>query len=201
MNQKPLMPIVFAAGLLIALSPCLEGQATVNRPPTESTHASASSGLEQEMAAHQLEMKSLSTRLDESFQAIANARDSKGYVKNKAVIKTHELNIKILRNAVRDHKLLLTDYEQQCGVNKKQQDAMIEHQQKMKSVLYDIDESFDTFEQSNDQPDNPNIDITMYIGPAFVAHRDALKELAGDISQHYQAMNELMTKCSQLPGA
>jgi hypothetical protein len=47
---------------------------------------------------------------------------------------------------VRNHKLFLGDYEHQCGVSSKQQDAMVEHQQQMKGALYDVVDPFDAFE-------------------------------------------------------
>ena len=148
-----------------------------------------------EMTAHQTEMKALTVKLTESFRAISEKRDPKGYVQDKSLVKAHEANIKELRTAVREHKLFLGDYEHVCGVNGKQQDAMIQHQQQMKGVLYDVVDSFDAFENANDQVNNPNIDITMSIGEAFVAHREALKEFSDDISQHQRAMADLVAKC------
>jgi hypothetical protein len=83
--------------------------------------------LDAEMTSHQNEMKALTTKLDDSFQAIADARDAKGYVRDKLIIEMHEEDIKALRNAARDHKLFLAGYEQLCSVNSKQQDATIQH--------------------------------------------------------------------------
>jgi hypothetical protein len=66
----------------------------------------------------------------------------------------------------------------------------------MKGVLYDVVESFDTYEMTNDAPNNPNYTPIEDIGPAFVAHREALKELSADIAQHQQAMEQMVKKCS-----
>jgi hypothetical protein len=164
--------------------------------PAPSETQRSQQSLDAEMTSHQNEMKALTRKLDESFQAIADARDAKGYVRDKSIIKMHEEDIKALRNAVRDHKLFLTGYEQLCGVNSKQQDAMIQHQQQMKGVLYDVVDTFDTYEMTNDAPNNPNYVPIEDIGPAFAAHREALKELTGAIAQHEQAMTQMMKKCS-----
>jgi hypothetical protein len=66
----------------------------------------------------------------------------------------------------------------------------------MKGVLYDVVDTFDTYEMTNDAPDNPIYVAIEGIGPAFVAHREALKELTGAIAQHEQAMTQMMKKCS-----
>lgn len=152
--------------------------------------------LDEEMMDHQKEMQILLVKLDKSFQAITDARDEKGYVRDKAVLKAHEADIKALRDAVRDHKLFLGDYEHQCGVSSKQEDAMVEHQQQMKGALYDVVDSFDAFEQANNQPTNSYIVVTMSIGQASVAHSEALKELAHAIDQHKQAMEQMVKRCS-----
>jgi hypothetical protein len=57
-------------------------------------------------------------------------------------------------------------------------------------------DTFDTYEMTNDAPDNPIYVAIEGIGPAFVTHREALKELTGAIAQHEQAMTQMMKKCS-----
>ncbi len=197
MPRKPVFVTAVVALLGLGMTPLFAIQMPrMQMPATSQTDANQKSlDVERAMVNHQKEMQTLLANLDESLQAIAEARDAKGYVRDKAVLKAHEANIKALRNAVRDHKLFLSDYEHQCGVSSKQQDAMVEHQQKMKGVLYDVVESFDTFEQTNDEPNNPSIEVTMSIGLAFVTHREALKELEDAIDQHKQAMAQLMKKC------
>ena len=200
MSRKPVLSIAVAALLMLGGTPLFAKQMpgmqmpSANQP-SQDLSAQKSSDVERAMVNHQKEMQTLLAKLDESFQAIADARDAKGYVRNKAVLKAHEANIKALRDAVRDHKLFLSDYEHQCGVISKQQDAMVEHQLKMKGVLYDVVESFDSFEQANDQPNNSYIVVTMSIDQAFDAHREALKELADATAQHEQAMAQMMKKC------
>ncbi len=200
MSRKPVLFIAVAVFLVLGGIPLFAKQMPgIQMPsanqPSQDQSAQKSRYAERAMMNHQKEMQTLLAKLDESFQAIGDARDAKGYVLDKAVLKAHEANIKALRGAVRDHKLILSDYERQCGVSSKQQDAMIEHQQQMKGVLYDVVDSFDALEQANDQPNNPNIVITMYIGEAFAAHREALTELADASARHEQAMAQMMKKC------
>jgi hypothetical protein len=178
------------------MSPLFASQMPGMQMPATSQTDNNKKSLDTEMMDHQKEMQTLLAKLDESLKAITDARDEKGYVRDKAVLKAHEVNIKALRDAVRDHKLFLSNYEHQCGVNSKQQDAMVQHQQMMKGVLYDVVESFDTYEMTNDAPNNPNYTPIEDIGPAFVAHREALKELSADIAQHQQAMEQMVKKCS-----
>lgn len=120
--------------------------------------------LDDEMTNHQNEMITLTARLNESFQNIANARDAKGYVHDKALLKAHEVDIRSLRNAVREHKLFLGVYERQCGVTSKHEDIIIQHQHMMKAVLYDVVETFDTYEITNNGPNDPNVVPTEDIG-------------------------------------
>ncbi len=200
MSRKPVLVIAVATLLGLGGTPLFATQSPGMQMPSASQPSQdqkeqKSRNVEWAMVNHQREMRTLLAKLDESFQAIANARGAKGFVRNKAVLKAHEANIKALRDAVRDHKLFLGDYERQCGVISKQQDAMVEHQLKMKGVLYDVVESFDSFEQANDQPNNSYIVVTMSIDQAFDAHREALKELADATAQHEQAIAQMMKKC------
>ena len=200
MSRKPVLVIAVVVLLGLGRTPLSANQMPGMQMPSASVPSQdqkdqKSRDVEWAMVNHQKEMRTLVAKLDESFQAITDARDAKGYVRDKAVLKTHQANIKALRDAVRDHRLFLIDYEHQCGVSNKEQDAMAEHQQKMKGVLYDVVESFDTFEQTNDQPNNPGIEVTMSIGLAFVTHREALRELVDANGQHEKAMAQMMKKC------
>jgi hypothetical protein len=189
-----------AAGILLGLgmTPSFGLQMPGIQMPASSQTDSHQKSLDVEwaMVNHQREMQALLVKLDESLQTITAARDAKGYVRNKAALKTHEANIKALRNAVRDHKRFLGGYEHQCGVTGKQQDAMVQHQFQMKGALHDVVESFDAFAQANDQPNNPYIYVTQSVEQAFTAHREALKELKDAVAQHTQAMAQMMNKCS-----
>ncbi len=147
--------------------------------------------IDAEMMDHQNEMQALVTKLDKSFQAIVNARDSNGYVRDKSIVKAHEADLTEFRNAVRNHKLFLIDYERKCGVNAKSQDAMVQHQQQMKAVLYDVVDSFYAYQDANDT----SIDTPFAVEDALSTHRQALKELEDAVTQHKQAMEQMMKKC------
>jgi hypothetical protein len=149
-----------------------------------------------EMVSHESAMKTMTIKLDKSFRAITDARDEKGYVRDKSVLKAHEANIKALRDAVRHYELFPGSDEHQYGTSSKQREAVAQYHQQMKAVLHDVVESFDTFEQINDQLNNSEIVVTMYVGQAWAAHREALKALADAVAQHEQAMAEVMKKNS-----
>jgi hypothetical protein len=145
-----------------------------------------------EMMAHQKEMQDLSTKLDSSFQVMVAATDSRGYVHDKAIVKLHEADIKALRNAVREHKLFLDTDDHQCSAGTKQADAMMQHQQEMKGVLYDVVDTFDTYQTADDS----SIESSEPVEDALHAHRDALKEFTAAIAQHQVAMTQMMKACA-----
>jgi hypothetical protein len=147
-----------------------------------------------EMMEHQRDMQALNIKLTESFQAVAKARDAEGYVKDMAIVKAHETDIKALQKSFKEHRELLKAYEHKCGVSSKQQDVMIQHQQAMKAMLYDVVESYDTFEITNEK--DPNDSVTKDIGPAFGEHREALKELTTVIAQHEKALAQMVRTCT-----
>jgi hypothetical protein len=158
---KPILVIAVGVLLEFGVSPLFAGQTPGMQTTVPSQPNKIQKTLDGEMTDHQSEMASLLAKLEKSFQAVSDARDAKGFVRDKPVLKAHTANIKALRDLVRDHKLFLGAYERQCGVNGKQQDAMVEHQQEMNGALHNIVESFDAFEQANDQPNNAYIYVTM----------------------------------------
>jgi hypothetical protein len=145
--------------------------------------------------SHPGTIEALAIKLDESFRAITDARDARGYIKNKAALKAHEANIKALRNGLRNHTLFTGNDEYQCGASGSQLDVAVQCERQITSLIHDVAESFDTFELTNDQPDNPIITATMDIGPAYVAHREALRKLAATIGQHEPALAQVMNTC------
>lgn len=159
-------------------------------PATQLNQSKAS--LDAQMMSHQEEMQTLLAKLQASFKAIADARDATGYPADKSLLKTHEADIAEFRSAVRSHKLFDVTYEQQCGANGKQKDAMIEHQQQMKGVLYDVVDTFAQYQAA----DPSSSEISATVGMAFDEHKGALKELADAIAEHKQAMAQMMKKCS-----
>lgn len=156
-------------------------------PATSQTDQNQKS-LDVEMMNHQSEMQALLAKLEASFQAIMDAKDANGRVHGKSIVKAHEADLTELRNAVRHHKQFLIDYEGKCSVNSKQHDAMIEHQQQMKAVLFDVVDTFYTYMDANDS----TIVASEPVEDALTALREALKELGNAIAQHKQAMAQII---------
>jgi hypothetical protein len=140
-------------------------------------------------------IEALTIKLDESFRVITDARDATGYVKNKAALKAHEANIKALRNGLRHHTLFAGNDEYRCVASGSHLDGAAQCEQQVKSLIHDVAKSFDTFELTNDEPDNPVIIATMDIGPAYAAHQEALKKLAATIAQHEPTLAQVMKSC------
>jgi hypothetical protein len=187
--------VAITVALLLGMTPLFARQA-----PGPQTHAATGTDHLQmvsdaEIMSHPGTIAALTIKLDESFRAISDARDAKGYIKNRTALKTHEANIKALRNGLRHHTLLARNDEYQCAASGSQQNAAVECEQQMKRLVHDVGESFDTFELTNDAPDNPNSTPTMDIGPAYLAHGEALKKLADTIAQHEPTMAQAMRAC------
>lgn len=189
-----LKPLAFATAVALSglgIAPLLAVQAPKTQFPAANGTDHSQRLIGVEMPSHPSAIATLALKLDESFRAISEARDVKGYVKNNAALKEHEANIRALRDGVRHHRFVISDDEYQCGASG-QQDAVFQCQKEVKGVVHDVIESFNAFEQTNDEPDNPSIVVTMNIGPAYVAHREALKKLADMIAQHEPAMAPVM---------
>jgi hypothetical protein len=192
MTRKQILFAAVVAVLVCGLSPLLESQMPEKQMPATSQPDKNQKSLDAEMMEHQSEMQSLFAKLDKSFQAAVDARDANGYVRDKSIVKAHEADLTELRNAVRNHKLFMVDYAGKCSVNSKQHDAMNQHQQQMKSVLYDVVDTFYTWMSADDH----GIDVSEPVEDALTAHRAALKELEDAIGQHKEAMAQMMLKCA-----
>jgi hypothetical protein len=173
--QRALFTTVFA--LLLGTTPLFAPQASGAQ-----MHSSAGTDHSKKLFAavtgsHPGTIEALTIKLDESFRAITDRRDAKGYIKNKATLRAHESNIKALRNGLRHHTLFAGDDEYQCRASGSQVDVAFQCEEQMKSLIHDVAESFDTFELNSDQPDNAIIIATMDIGPAYVAHRGRSRNL------------------------
>ena len=112
----------------------------------------------------------LTLRLNDSFQAVAQARDPKGFVHDRAALKEHTANLKACRKALKHKDLPAAD-------------ATDSRLQNISRLLRDTMESFFAFEQANDQPDNPNIYVTMGVQESFTAHSECLKRLTVAVDQ------------------
>lgn len=192
MTRKSLVLTAMAAILGFGITPLFAIQMPGMQMPAKSQTGQNQKSLDAEMMNHQSEMQALLAKLETSFQAIVDAKDANGRVRDKSIVKAHEADLTELRNAVRSHKLFLIDYEGKCGVNSKQHDAMIQHQQKMKAVLFDVVDTFYTYMDANDS----SIETSEPVEDALTAHHEALKELGDAIAQHKRAMAQMMKECS-----
>ena len=192
MTRNQVLFTAVVAALVFGLTPLFASQMPEMKMPATSQPDKNQKSLDAEMMDHQNEMQSLFAKLEKSFQAAVDAKDANGYIRDKSIIKAHEADLTELRNAVRNHKLFMVDYESKCGVNSKQHDAMNQHQQQMKAVLYDVVDTFYAWMSADDH----SIEVSEPVENALTAHREALKELGDAIAQHKQAMTQMMSKCS-----
>jgi hypothetical protein len=192
MFQKLLLSTAAVALLGVGVVPIFASQMPGMQMPDGTRTDQSQKTTDAEMMAHQSEMQGLLTRLDASFKAVADARNAKGYLPDKSILKAHEADISALRTAVRDHKLFVDWYEQQCGVISKQHDSMVQHQQQMKGILYDVVDTWEGYEKA----DGSTIEVSNTVGMAFDEHQRALKELAAAITQHQAAMVQMKKGCS-----
>ncbi len=131
-------------------------------------------------------------QLETSLQAIFDAKDANGYVRDKSTIKAHEADIVRVRNAARNQKLFLIVYEDKCGADSRQHDHIIQIQQQLKAALYDVLDTLDLYQIVNDS----SIEASQTAQHILDSHREALKELADAITQHEQAIAQMMRRCS-----
>jgi hypothetical protein len=105
----------------------------------------------------------LTLRLNDSFQSVAQARDPKGFVHDRAALKEHTANLKAFRKALKD--------------------TTNGQLQNISHLLRDTMESFFAFEQANDEPDNPSIVVTMDVRESFAVHSKYLDQLTAAVEQ------------------
>ncbi|HZC22924.1 MAG TPA: hypothetical protein VE866_06260 [Candidatus Binatia bacterium] len=191
MQRKSCVSTTLVIFLGLALLPPANSHAQ-SMPMPAGSQGTQAQKYHEEMMSHQKEMDDLLARSQKDFQAVVTAKDARGYVRDKAVLNVYKADLDALRDAVRQHKLLTADYVGWCGPEDKKHNAMMEHQQRMKSLLYDLVDTFDTYVKADDT----SIDQPFAIEEAFDAQQDALKEFADAIQQHKQAMTQMMAKCS-----
>jgi hypothetical protein len=112
----------------------------------------------------------LTLRLNDSFQLVAQSRDQKGFVHDRAALKEHTANLKAFRKALKRKDLPAAN-------------TTNSQLQNISHLLRDTMESFFAFEQANDQPDNPNIYVTMGVRESFAAHSKNLDQLTVAVKQ------------------
>ena len=191
MTHRPLFLAAALTTLGFGITPIFASQMPGMQMPAVSQADPSRPSLDAEMMNHQQEMQTLLAKLQTSLQAIVDARDGSGYFSDKSIVRAHEADLTELRNAVRSHKLFLIDEERKCGTNSSQHDAMMQHQQQMKAVLYDVVDTFYTYMAANDRSN----DFAESVSDALSAHRQALKGFGDAIAQHQQAMAQMMKKC------
>lgn len=179
----------------LSMAPLFAFQATAAQTPSAPEMGGMQESPRAELASRQREIESIAVKLNESFQAISDARDTKGYVRNKAALKAHEVDVKLLRHAVREYAQALGEYDRRCDVTGGQEQATVYLEDEMKGIYHDIIESFDDFEQANNQPDNPHIVVTKSVAEAFAEHRNALRELAGLPTVNKRALAQTASGC------
>jgi hypothetical protein len=117
-------------------------------------------------------------RLNSSFQAVSQARDQKGFVRDRAALKEHTSNLKAFRKALKRRNLPAAD-------------TTNSQLQNISHLLRDTMESFFAFELANDQPNNPNIVVTMDVRESFVALSKYLNQLTVAVEQEEVSHTQL----------
>lgn len=147
-----------------------------------------------DMAKHQQEMEALYKKLQTSYAEVRKGqKDDKAWFKTppelKTAISAHDANLKELRTAVREQKLFSEDYKAMCPSNPEAVKEMAEHQVVMKSVLYDLVDSFDRVLTMRD-----DVNYNM-LGEALTDHREAMDRFEQAIEQHKQDIAKYAQSC------
>lgn len=117
-----------------------------------------------------LTLRELALNLNSSFQAVAQARDSKGFVHDRSALKQHTANLKAFGKTIKR-------MEHSAGESENGK------LQNISRLLHDTKESFFAFEQANDQPNNPLIVVTMDVQESWAAHSRQLNQLTNAVEQ------------------
>ena len=130
----------------------------------------------QQGSLSQASLDELTTRLNYSFKAVGDARNGKGYVHDKAVLKAHENDLKTFRTALQHNRITFGDERKPDKPNREAQ-SLKDRRREISVALRHVADSFNAFEQANDEPGNPNIVLAMRINEAYAAEGRALQEL------------------------
>ncbi|HLH36358.1 MAG TPA: hypothetical protein VKX41_16930 [Alloacidobacterium sp.] len=198
MKYKSFFSAVISTSLAIVLLSVGRAQAT----PQPGAGQQERPAIGTEMMSHQRAMDIVLARLQADFQAVVSSKDGNGAVHDKAAVKTYKGDLAALRVITSQHKQFAadyerwcsqsfsTDYEHWCGPEVKQ-NAMAEHQQRMKRLLFDLSDTLDRYitEDNHSIEGGPN-----KIQDALDAHRDALNEFSEVIKDHEGAISQMMTQ-------
>jgi len=189
---RKLFVIASAVSLLgLGRAPLCAGQLRETQVAAAGQAGESRKLLDADIIDHQQRIQALIAKLDRSLQAIADAKDANGNVSDKSIVEAHEADIVTLRNAARNQKLFLTVYELKCSVDSGQHDHIMQLQQQLKAALYDVVDTFDLYQIVN----GPSSEASQTAEHILDLHREALKEVADVLTQHEQAMAQMMRKC------
>lgn len=155
---------------LLGLAPVCMGQAS-SASVSHSNLVTAPSEIRK--SGRPASLHALTLRVNDSFQAVAQLRDPMGFVHDRAALKEHTANLKALRKALKG-----TSISSEVSGN---DEVLL-----ILRLLHDTTESFIAFEQANDQPDNPNIYVTMDVRESFSAHTKYLSQLTAAVAHTQQ---------------
>lgn len=197
MKHKSFFSLVFSTPLALVLLSGGQAQAT----PQPGAGQQEQPCIDTEMMSHQRAMDILLARLQADFQSVVTAKDANGFVHDKTAVRTYKGDLDALGVVVRQHKQFAADYERWCGQSfttdyahwcgpDVKANAMAGHQQRMKTILFDLSDTFNTYVATDDHSieGGPN-----KIQDALKAHRDALAELADAIKDHESAISQMMS--------
>ncbi len=204
MRSKSFISTVFLMSFGFVLVPFFGSRANALQTAAATENTQDQSRVGTEMMSHQHLMEDLLVILQKEFQAVVDSKDASGFVRDKTAVKAYKSDLDGLLYAVRHHRLFAVDYERWCGQSfatdyehwcgpDKKQNAMSEHQQRMKVILHDLSNTFDIYVTADDH--------SMKAGPnktddALEAHRDALVGFANAVRDHDQEMARMMTHAS-----
>lgn len=190
---RKLFVITTAVALLgLGRAPLCAGQLPETQAATAGQIDEGRKLLDADIIDHRNRMQALTAKLDRSLKALVDAEDPNGDVSDKSIVKAHEADIVTLRNAVRNQKLFLTVYELKCGADSRQHDHIMQLQQQLKAALYDVVDTFDLYQIVNSSSN----ESTQTAGHILDLHREALKHVDDSLTQHEQAMAQMMRNCS-----
>lgn len=122
----------------------------------------------------QLALLALADNLNRSLEAIARARNEKGYVRDKKLLRMHAANLKAFGKALKRSSLAT------ASVNRSNDDCLLR-------LFHEVRESYNAFEEANDAPNNAFIYVTMDVRESFAAHSASLKRLTEAVSSEKQS--------------
>lgn len=173
--------------LALAVLLSLGSRAQAIQKPETSQENQSQSSFDSAMMNHQQVMADLLAEFQENFAAVVNSKDAYGNVRDKAAIMAYEGDLNALREALRQHKQLAADSGGRCGLNPKR-NVMTEHQQRMKTALYELTSTFGAYVAADDH----GIDQPYMVEESLNAYRDALQDFAAVVHEHGQEVAAMM---------